>query len=134
MMGILGSGPCNDVDYKLTIQEHPNYLHVRADGPHSTENARRFLQEAHEEWVSRGFDTLLLEQALVGPSIGLGNIFSTLQERLPHARKLKRIAWVEVHGREDGRKFLEDAARNRGVNLRTFTRVEDAAAWLDSRE
>lgn len=119
------------MEFKLTITEHPNYLHVRATGTHNKENALRFLREAHDEYVKRGYDTLLLEQALSGPSLGPANIMSALMERLPHAITLKRIAWVEVHGREEGRKFLEDAARNRGVNLCTFTSVEDAAAWLD---
>jgi hypothetical protein len=119
------------MDFDLTVTEHPGYLHVRATGTHSTENARRFLREAHHERVKRGFDTILLEQALEGPSIGPGNIFSALKERLPHALTLKRIAWVEVHGREDGRKFIEDAARNRGINLRSFTSVAEAVAWLE---
>ena len=122
------------MDYKLTITEHPKYLHVRASGKHSKENALRFLREAHDEYMKRGYDTVLLEQALAGPSIGAGNIFSALMERLPHARKLKRVAWVEVHGREEGRNFVENAARNRGLNLRSFTSVEEAAAWLDAAE
>ena len=122
------------MEFELTVTEHPGYLHVRASGLQSPENTRRFLREAHQARVTRGYDTLLLEQALEGPSIGPGNIFSALQERLPHARSLKRVAWVEVHGREEGRKFIEDAVRNRGINLRSFTSVADAAAWLSAKE
>ena len=121
------------MDYELTVTEHPGYLHVRAGGTHSPENARRFLQDAHRERMSRGYESLLLEQALEGPTLGPGNILRALQERLQHAKTIRRIAWVEVHGREEGRKFLEDAARNRGLNLRTFTNVADAAAWLEEQ-
>ena len=121
------------MEYQLEVTDHRRYVHARATGPHTPENALRFLREAYVACVERGKDQLLLEQALTGPSIGAANIYTALKDRLTDALTLRRIAYVDAEGREDGRMFVENAARNRGVNIRTFVSVDEAANWLKSR-
>lgn len=116
--------------YDLTVIERPGYLHVRATGIHGPQTALRFMQDAYAACVARGCDSLLLEQSLDGPSIGAAHIFAVLRDRLEAALSLRRIAYVDTKGRAEGRQFVEDVARNRGVNLRVFDTIEQAEAWL----
>jgi hypothetical protein len=119
------------MEYRFELFPHPSYLHVRATGTHNRANTMRFMEESHRECVARGYDALLIEQALEGPSLGPGGIFKIVQARLDTARTLRRIAYVDTHGRIDGRKFVEDVARNRGINVRAFASVDDAKLWLE---
>jgi hypothetical protein len=90
------------------------------------------MDDAYRECIARGYDSLLMEQALEGPSLGPGGIFKVVQARLAEALTLKRIAYVDSLGRDDGRQFVEDAARNRGINIRVFATVDEAERWMES--
>ena len=120
------------ISYVLTIEEWPSYLHAKASGTRSAENAQRFLLEVHEAWTRRNCKALLLEMNLSGPSLSVLAIYSLIAERAPHAFGLKRIAYVEAGSGHDPAqaRFAETVARNRGVNVRLFPTVEAAAGWL----
>ena len=120
------------MSYELILEEQPSYLHAKVSGTHNAENARRFLVEVHEAWVQRNYSAVLLEMNLSGPSLGVLGIFNVISERAPHAFGLKQIAYVDgcsEHDPEQAR-FAETVARNRGVNVRLFQTVGEAAGWL----
>lgn len=120
------------MSYELILEEQPSYLHAKVSGTHNAENARRFLVEVHEAWVQRNYSAVLLEMNLSGPSLGVLGIFNVISERAPHALGLKQIAYVDgcsEHDPEQAR-FAETVARNRGVNVRLFQTVGEAAGWL----
>jgi hypothetical protein len=119
------------MEYRFESFPHPSYLHVRATGSHGHANAMRFMEEAYRECVARGYDALLIEQALTGATLGPGGIYKVVKARLDTALNLRRIAYVDAQGRDDGRQFVEDVARNRGINIRTFASVDDAKLWLE---
>lgn len=119
------------MEYQFSAFPHPTYLHVRATGIHGTQTVMRFMQDAYRECVARGYDSLLIEQALAGPSLGPGGIFRIVQDRLASGLSLRRIAYVDTFGRDDGRRFVEDVARNRGINIRSFASLEEARGWLE---
>jgi len=120
------------MDYKLTVQEYPGYLHVRAEGERTPENARRALQEAGAACVAKGKLDLLLELDLEGPQLGMLRIYDVIAERSPDGSKLRRIAYVDsVPGKES--KFAETVASNRGVNVRLFPDVDAAKRWLTEK-
>jgi hypothetical protein len=117
------------MDYKLTVQEHPGYLHVRAEGERTPDNARRALLEAGAACMAKGRRDLLFELDLEGPHLGMLRIYDVIAERSPEGSKLRRIAYVDsVPGKEA--KFAETVASNRGVNVRLFADVEAAKRWL----
>lgn len=45
-------------------------------------------------------------------------------------RKVEKVAVVASPEYKETNDFFEDTTRNRGVNLRVFSLVEDAQAWL----
>src|SRR5262245_33157151 len=120
------------MSYHLTLEEYPSYLHAKVSGTHNAQNAHRFLVEVHEAWVQGNFSAVLLEMNLTGPSLSILNVFNIISERAPYAVGLKQIAYVDGgtgHDLENAR-FAETVARNRGVNVRLFGTVGEAAGWL----
>ena len=47
------------MSYQLSIEEHPAYLHTRASGPMTPENALRFLVESNGAAAARGKRTAI---------------------------------------------------------------------------
>jgi hypothetical protein len=120
------------MSYDLAIEEQPSFLHAKVSGTHNAENVHRFLVDVHEAWVQRKCSAVLLEMKLRGPSLGVLGIFNIISERAPYAYGLKQIAYVDAcpeHDPEQAR-FAETVARNRGVNVRLFGTVDEAAGWL----
>jgi hypothetical protein len=117
--------------YDLTVERKPTYLHVTATGTRSEENARRFLVDAYRASIEHECGSLLLEMKLSGPPLSLASIFSVIVERSPDGANLTRIAYVDDQP-EDSAEFAELVALNRGVNVRLFRRLSDAARWLST--
>lgn len=120
-------------ELEITLQDMHGYMHAKATGAHSPQNAARFLREAHQACLKRGFDSLLLELALDGPSLPPAEIFAVVADRSFEGSKLRRIAYVDPSERDPGKmKFAETVAINRGVNVRLFRDIAEAHRWLAS--
>ena len=117
--------------YRFELAVHPAYLHATVYGAHTPENAMRFLREVYEACVANQKDSVLLDMRLEGPTMGTSSIFSVVQQRSGEGRELRRIAYVDAARGPEKAKFAETVARNRGVNVRLFSSVEDAKKWLE---
>src|SRR6185295_2351805 len=122
------------MSYHLFIEEHPAYVHARATGDMTPENALRFLVEANGACTARGKRRLLLEFGFTGPSLNGGSIYDIITARSSHAAVFERIAYVDVSSERysEHKRFAETIARNRGVNVRLFSSLEEARQWLGS--
>jgi len=117
------------MEYRLVIEEHPGYLHAKAQGERTRENARQALQDAYAACVAKGQRNLLFELDLEGAQLGMLRIYDVIAERSVDGSKLRRIAYVDsIPGKES--KFAETVATNRGVNVRLFADVTAAKRWL----
>jgi hypothetical protein len=119
--------------YALSLESGPGYLHARVTGNNSQQTVLDYTQEIHNACIERGLHAVLIEENLSGPSISLSAILQIVVERAPEASKLlKRIALVDLNPEHDPSRleFAEDAAANRGVNLRLFPSVAAAQQWL----
>jgi hypothetical protein len=119
--------------YKLTVEQHPGYVHARVEGERTPENARRFLKESYVACVNSGSSALLLEMNLSGEPLSTTNIFDVIADRAPDGMKLDRIAYVDSTRDLTEAYFAETVAMNRGVNVRLFPNVAAAAGWLTQR-
>ena len=117
--------------YRFELAVHPTYVHATVYGAHTPENAMRFLREVYEACITNQKDSVLLDMRLEGPTMGTSSIFSVVQERSGKGRELRRIAYVDSAREPEKAKFAETVARNRGVNVRLFSSVEDAKKWLE---
>ena len=121
------------MSYDLYLEEHPHYLHARATGERTLPNAMRFLMDAYAACIKRNQRNLLVEMGFEGPSLGAFEIFNVISERSADGSKLRRIAYVEGLPAEKA-EFAETVAVNRGVNVRLFREVSEAASWLEEPE
>ena len=118
-------------EYRLTTKERHGYLHASVVGLRTAENAQRFLREAYEACVKKGYSALLLEMGLTGPALDIASVFRVIANRAPDGAKLRRIAYIEPSPTDlPAGLFAETVANNRGVNVRLFKDLESADRWL----
>jgi len=119
------------VEYAMTLEENPGYLHATATGERTAANALRFLREAYQACVRLHHDALLIEIRFTGASLSLGSLFGVINDRAMDGASLRRIAYVEPELRDRSHAdFAELVAVNRGVNVRLFPDVDAAREWL----
>jgi len=120
--------------YQLTVEQRPTYVHAKAVGERTAENALRFLKDAYVACVNAGQSSLLLEMQLEGPRLSESSIFEVLSDRIADGLKLRKIAYVDSARDVSQAYFAETVAMNRGVNVRFFPSVAQAAAWLTAAD
>jgi hypothetical protein len=85
------------MSYELTISEQPGYVHFRVAGENTPENLQCYLMEVYQVCVTRGYEAILIEESLVGPSLGLLDIFRVISEASPRTvAKIRAIAFVDT--------------------------------------
>jgi len=118
------------MSYQLTIEQRPGYVHTKAVGERTPENALRFLRDSYNACVNSGRTALLLEMQLSGPPLSTTSIFDVISDRVADGLKLRKIAYVDGAPQLEQAYFAETVAMNRGVNVRLFLDVTAAASWL----
>jgi hypothetical protein len=119
------------MSYELSIEERPGYLHAVVTGVNSKENVVRYLDDIRRECAARSCSRVLIEENLKGPRLDILDVFdiaSSARERA--TTPLPVVAYVDVNATSDLMKFAEDVAVNRGIDVRVFSSVADAAQWL----
>ena len=121
--------------YSLMLEPCDGYLHARVTGSNSKQTVLEYTQAIHAACVERALHAVLIEENLSGPSISLSEVLQIIEQRASAATKqLKRIALVDLNPEHDMSRmeFAEDLAVNRGVNMRLFASVAQAARWLQT--
>ena len=118
--------------YRVTIEPTPRYLHVRVTGDNSRESVLGYLSEVRQACLDHHTTNVLIEEDLSGPSLDLLDVFRVVSSRAESESVALRIAFVDKNPAHapDRMKFAETVAVNRGIQVRVFERVADAAAWL----
>jgi|SRR5262245_3476157 len=112
------------------IEEKPNYLVARFTGTGAPEEVWRQFELIAEHCKRANKNKLLLNYTEAHGAISLSDrFFLGDSARVFECYKLK-VASVARLDQRDPRLFGEMVARNRGVNTRAFTSVEDAVEWL----
>ncbi len=122
------------MSYELSYKHEPDYLYVQATGIRTVQNivdmSKDFLAKCGKHRYSK---------ALVDMS-GMTGIFSTteiykmgtgdLLELWRTTGRLK-ISIIDLEANREQFEFMENVTFNLGINLRIFTDVDKAEAWLD---
>ena len=121
------------MSYQLRVQETPGYVHILVTGANTPEVVRGYLREVLEI-CARGRRTgVLIEENLTGRGMNLAQIYNIVSEgserRLAHLLKIAFVNDNTAHPVASV-KFAETVARNRGINVRAFSEVVQAGAWL----
>jgi len=115
----------------FTVKQVDNYLRADVYGRETAEETRRFLQAVAAEAAKSGVDRILISVHSSRPifrvqQYGLSEFLQLLASRPAH-----RIGAVadSFEGRL-AQQYAVRIARARGLNVRSFSSEEAAAAWL----
>jgi hypothetical protein len=123
------------MEYKLTIEQKPAYLHAIVSGRNSRENVASYLEEILRECAARKCTRVLIEERLEGPRLGTLDVFEIASEgSLRTFGILKSIAYVDVNAEGGLMHFAETVAVNRSVPVRVFPTVAEGEKWLVEKE
>lgn len=117
----------------VSIENNGHYLICRATGTNSVDNVIRYLNDVHAAMEAHRCGKVLIIEHLEGPGLGLLKMYHIIRAAkktifsLPHA-----VAYIDENPAHDHRslKFAETVALNRFINMRLFTRIDEAVAWL----
>lgn len=124
------------MSYKLTVDEHPGYLHFRISGSNSAATVRSYLADIHATCLQRHCSSVLIEEHLSGAGLAIGEIFQIASAGSEAtAPAIDAIAYVDTNPEHDlhAMQFAETVAVTRGINIRVFESVAAAATWLRQR-
>ena len=119
------------MNYTLTIERKPTYLHAIVTGTNSRDNVANYLQEVLRECTNQKCFRVLIEERLEGPRLGVLDVFEIASRGSKSALgKLRAIAYVDVHAEGGRMEFAETVAMNRAMPIRIFATVADAEEWI----
>jgi hypothetical protein len=116
---------------QFQIEEMPGYLAANFIGAGTAEDAWRQFELIAEHCKRANKNKLLLNFTEYRADVSLHERYLLVERATIFAHySVIKIAGVDKPGRLDPQNFEEIVARNRGVNARAFTNVEDAEEWL----
>jgi hypothetical protein len=115
---------------QLQIEEMPDYLIAKFIGPGAPEEVWQQYESIAERCKRANKNKLLLHFLEAHAEISLVDRYFLGGEAQIFKRYNLQVAIACRPEHLDEKKFVEIVARNRGVNLRVFTNVEDALEWL----
>jgi len=127
--------PESSADYRFAVDPRRGYLHLSVNGDNTAANVRRILRDVLAACAEHSCPRVLLEEHLIGPSLGTVEAFEIVSEGSRTTRPIvQQIAYVDTNPEHDSSllEFVETVAVNRGVRIRVFATVAEAEAWLAS--
>ena len=104
-------------------------LHVRFNEGVKTKDASRLFAAIRQQALAGQATEVLLDASVIQEKL---SVVRRLQMILAFVTQLRgfRVAGVLSETTVDAKRLGETMARNRGANVKVFTRLPDALAWL----
>jgi hypothetical protein len=116
---------------QLQFEEMPGYLAANFIGAGTAEDAWRQFEVIAEQCKRANKNKLLINFTEYRADVFLHERYLLVERATIFAHYgVIKIAGVDKPGRLDTQNFEEIVARNRWVDARAFTNVEDAEQWL----
>ena len=115
---------------KIRFEEIIGYLAVRFTGAGTAEEAWSQFESIAEHCERANKNKLLLDFTEAQGEISLADRYFLGERAKIFKRHASKVAAVGRPEQLDHRRFGETVAKNRWINLRVFTKVEDAHEWL----
>jgi hypothetical protein len=119
--------------YSLSLEAKGSFLHVKVMGENTPENLQQYLAEVYKSCSERGFSAVLIEENLSGPSLLPADVYKIITRASSQTSPIvNKIAFVDVNPihLSSIAALGEAVGRDRGVHVRIFRTVAEAAAWL----
>ena len=117
----------------LKFEPHEGFLHCKASGEFSSDDACLVIRDVLAESAERGTTRVLVDCLQMRGSPTVAERYAVSEFIASEMFELNRFPRVVVLGKEpliDPKRFGELVARNRGVQTKTVEQMEDAVKWL----
>jgi hypothetical protein len=128
-----GKEPMGTQEFVLTMEEKPNYLHVRAGGMRSRETVKAITTKVFTTALKKHLSKILIDvRELIG-EFGYMDIYFLVKVVFEDLRGkgVDYLAVVDIQRTARKGWFLEPVAQSRGFNIRVFADEESAMQWLN---
>lgn len=118
------------MSYQIEFEKAPNHIVATITGINSREVVMQYMKEIRAECKRRDCFSVLIDERLEGPRLGVMDVFSLVSEGSMKALgEFEAIAYVDERMGELA-EFAETVAVNRGMPIAMFDNVEDANRWI----
>jgi hypothetical protein len=115
----------------IVFIDEARILRVQFSGLWTIKDITAKSKQVQAECLARKKDFLLFDfMDVENEKIGLLDRWKLGLSILPILGKISKVAGVAPARLMDPERFAEQVARNRGLNLRSFTNLDDARRWL----
>ena len=118
------------MSYKIEFEERPAYLYAKVTGRNESSAVAEYMRAIVAECTERDCFRVLIDEQLSGPRLSVEEVFTVASEGAMEALGIfEAIAYVDAQMGEMAY-FGETVVVNRGMPVRAFLDVEEAAQWL----
>jgi len=122
------------MSYQIEFEKAANHIVATVTGVNSREVVLQYMNEIRAECQRRDCFSVLIDEKLEGPRLGVMDVFSLASEGSMKALgEFEAIAYVDENMGELA-EFAETVAVNRGMPVAMFDNIEDANRWLTRHE
>jgi hypothetical protein len=125
------------MDYNFTVEQKGDYLLVKVEGENTPNNVAKYLSEVLNTCMQYNCYKVLIEENLLGSSIGTLDMFNVVKNAANHPMSAKiKIAYIDINKEHNMSDLLfgETVAVNRAVNVKIFSDYNDAKNWLQNSD
>src|SRR5262245_9201179 len=117
-----------------TFDDEKRFVLVRFTGVWAIPEDSPVTKRVLDECLARNQDLLLVDfSGVENKKLTLAERFRLGASALKFAGNLRKLAVLARPDLLDQQRFAEMVARNRGINIRVFTSMDEAASWLLAR-
>ena len=113
----------------IVVSSGGGRLHVRFSEIVKTKDAHRLFDIIRQQALTARATEVLLDASAIQEKLGVLRRLQMIIAFVTHLRGI-RVAGVLSEATIDPKRLGETMARNRGANVKIFTRLSDAIAWL----
>jgi hypothetical protein len=114
----------------LEIQVKPDYILVTYTGEFNVAAAERAIDGSLQAGSTHNLSKILIDCRRMTGRLSIMDRYQVAVSGQRMAGKLTRVALVRQEEGSPLDRFTETVARNRGVNLKLFSEIDEAVAWL----
>lgn len=121
------------MSYELSFNEEPDFLSVNVTGTRTHKAAVALAWDVLSACKERTASKVLVDLQQMTGQLDRVDAYDLAAVEFPKIQKtgvLTKMAVVDLEDSMERLKFFETVAVNRGVNMKIFSSVEKAAAWL----
>lgn len=117
---------------KHTVLDGKHFIKVEASGGFDLEESKRALRRLLQDPKFPEDSDIVIDLRESDCELGLADVFEVVQFMVEHRRAFfRKIALLAGGETElDKARFMELCARNRGLQVRAFSELPEAKAWL----